>query len=119
LAIGVYGKAWPMTATLTPFISFIVYGANTGSPKSVVLTFCATKSILPLKSFSTISCTRFWPYVISQCAVMTSTPSSLQASTMSCALVHSAVPEPCQVSPPSSSSAPGRLAFMRLTRVDR
>jgi hypothetical protein len=36
---------------------------------------------------------------------------------MSWALVHSAVAEPCQVSPPSSSSAPGRLARRRLTRV--
>ena len=33
--------------------------------------------------------------------------------------VHSEVAEPCQVSPPSSSSAPGRLAFSCLTSVAR
>ena len=38
---------------------------------------------------------------------------------VSCALVHSEVALPCQVSPPSSSSAPGRLALSRLTRVAR
>ena len=36
---------------------------KTGSPKSLVLTFWATKSILPLKSFSTIS---FKPYTLRQ-----------------------------------------------------
>ena len=57
------------------------------------------------------------PRVNSQCPVMMSTPSNLQASTMSWPRVHSAVPEPCQVSPPSSSKAPGRLALRRLTKV--
>ena len=33
---------------------------------------------------------------------------------MSWPLVHSAVAEPCQVSPPSSSSAPGRLGAQLL-----
>src|SRR5450759_4094710 len=51
--------------------------------------------------------------------VMTSTPNSSEASTMSCPAVHSAVAEPCQLSPPSSSKALGRLAFRRLTRLAR
>ena len=49
-----------------------------------------------------------------------STPSSLHASTMSWPLVQSAVAEPCQVSPPSSSSVrPGRLARSFFTSVAR
>lgn len=58
-----------------------------------------------------ISSTRFIPSVNSQWPVITYTPSSLQASTMSWPLVHSEGAEPCQVSPPSSSSAPRRLAM--------
>ncbi|MCY1556291.1 hypothetical protein D9M68_930290 [compost metagenome] len=95
------------------------YGENTRSPKSVVLTFCARNSMWPLKSFSTISCTRLAPKVNSQCGVIMFTPSSLQASTMSCPFVHSEVAEPCQVSPPSSSSACGRLALSCLISVLR
>ena len=52
--------------------------------------------------------------VNSQCPVITSTPSSLPASTMSWPFVHSAVAEPCQVSPPSSSSAPGAIGLQPL-----
>ena len=36
-AIGVYGNAWPMIATGTPFDLAHVYGLNTGSSKSAVL----------------------------------------------------------------------------------
>ena len=38
---------------------------------------------------------------------------------MSWPLVHSDVAEPCQVSPPSSSNAPGRVAFSIFTSVAR
>ena len=48
-----------------------------------------------------------------------STRKSLAASTMSWPFVHSAVAEPCQVSPPSSSSAFGREARTRLINVAR
>ena len=67
-AIGVYGNACPTIATGTPLTTRIAYGGNTGSPKSAVRTFCATKSILPAKSVSTISLTRSAPKVNSQCA---------------------------------------------------
>ena len=60
LAIGVYGNAWPTIATGTPLISCSTQGANTGSPKSWVLTFCATNSIRP-SSFATASRTRSAP----------------------------------------------------------
>ena len=83
----------------------------------MVFTFCATKSIFPAKSFSTICFTRSAPSVNSQCGAMASTPRSLQASTMSWPLVHSAVPDPCQVSPPSSSNAFGRDARSCFTSV--
>ena len=42
LAIGVYGKAWPMIATGTPLIVAQRVGSNTGSSKSAVRTFCAS-----------------------------------------------------------------------------
>ena len=118
-AIGVYGNACPTIAIGTPLTGRIVYAGNTGSPKSAVLTFCARKAILPAKSFSTISLTRSAPSVNSQCPVMTSTPRSLQASTMSWPFVHSAVADPCHVSPPSSNSELGRDPFSRLTSVAR
>ncbi len=119
LAIGVYGKAWPMMPTATPLICLITYGGKTGSPKSVVATFWAMKSTLPLKSLATISLTRSAPRVNSQCPVITSTPRARQASTMSCPFDHSAVALPCQVSPPSRSSAPGREALRFFTSVAR
>ena len=104
-----------MMATFAPFISLITKGLKTGSSKSFVFTFCARNSILPLKSFSMISLTRSSPKVNSQCAVITSTPSSFEASTISCAFVHRLVALPCQVSPPSSNKQPGREAFKRFT----
>ncbi len=119
LAMGVYGKGLADDRDGTPLICLMVYGAKTGSPKSAVTTFCATKSTVPLKSLSTICFTRSAPSVNSQCPVITSTPSVLQASTMSWPFDHSAVALPCQVSPPSSSSAPGREALRFFTSVAR
>src|SRR5919201_1556525 len=74
-AIGVYGNAWPITATSTPLTSRSTEGGKTCSPKSSVRTLCATNSIAPLSSRSTISRTRSAPYVNSQCPVITFTPS--------------------------------------------
>ena len=49
-----------MIATGTPLIVRVVDALNTGSPKSVVFTFCARNSIPP-SSFSTASFMRFSP----------------------------------------------------------
>ncbi len=118
-AIGVYGNAWPTIATRMPLTVRSAYGANTGSPKSAVLTFCAMNSIFPAKSLSMICLTRSAPNVNSQWPVVRSTPSAFCASTMSWPFVHSAVADPCQASPPSSSSAPGRDALSFFTSVAR
>ena len=59
-AIGVYGKACPITATGTPFCSRSAYGSNTGSSKSWVRTFCARNPI-GASSFSTAALTRAMP----------------------------------------------------------
>src|SRR2546425_144200 len=78
------------------------------SPKPASETFWATKSPAksPCRSASPNSArTRSMPYMNSQWAVATSTPSRFMARTMSSPRLHSAVAEPWSVSPPSGSNS--------------